>query len=210
VTFKHSTQTADYLDVTVFKGPQFTLTGKLDTKQYTKPSSSSLHLPRQSHHPESTFNSILSGTVRRSVIASSTLSNHQFEMVAKFNQFRVRGYSSHSLTGSLGFQKPEIWQDKAEFKRLRKMWLQPKDTDRATERVVALKLPYTCRTRLLQKNLNMSKLQKQIQNSCPALSRVSLGRLVIANLRTSNIRQMAKYKLPSAKEIDSHLVNPPS
>jgi hypothetical protein len=126
VTFKHSTQTADYLDVTVFKGPQFTLTGKLDTKQYTKPSSSSLHLPRQSHHPESTFNSILSGTVRRSVIASSTLSSHQFEMVAKFNQFRVRGYSSHSLTGSLGFQKPEIWQDKAEFKRLRKMWLQPK------------------------------------------------------------------------------------
>jgi len=25
VTFKHSTQSADYLDVTVFKGPQFTL-----------------------------------------------------------------------------------------------------------------------------------------------------------------------------------------
>lgn len=48
-TFKQSTQSADYLDVAVFKGPQFTLIGKLDTKQYTNPTSSSLHLPRQSH-----------------------------------------------------------------------------------------------------------------------------------------------------------------
>ena len=75
--------------------------------------------------------------MRRSVIASSTLSNHQFEMFAKFNQFRVRGYSSHSLTVSLGFQKPEIWQDKAEYKRLRKIWLKPKEADKATNRVVA-------------------------------------------------------------------------
>ena len=32
VTFKHSTRSADYLVIPMFKGPQFTLTGKLDSK----------------------------------------------------------------------------------------------------------------------------------------------------------------------------------
>ena len=101
VTFKHSTQLADYLDITVYKGPQFAPTGKFDTKQYTKPSSSSLHLPRQSHHPEFAFNSILSGTVRRSEIASSTWSRHMCEMLSKRSQFFVRGYIDKPLTRNL-------------------------------------------------------------------------------------------------------------
>ena len=196
VTFKHSTQSADYLDVTVFKGPQFTLTGKLDSKQYTKPSSSGLHLPRQSYHPESTFNSILSGTVRRSVIASSSLANHQMEMTKKRSQFNVRGYHFKSLTQSLGLQK-QTRKRKEEYKKLRASYLQPKKAPEDSNRVIALKIPFTCRTRSLQKHLNLPKFQKHIQTQCPALSRASLGRFVIANLKTRNIRQISKYRNPA-------------
>ena len=200
VTFKHSTQSADYLDITVFKGPQFTLTGKFDTKLYTKPSSSSLHLPRQSHHPESTFNSILSGTVRRSVVASSNWANHQHEMLSKRDQFFVRGYSSCSLTESLDLQKSHRRKQikkKQSFKQLRRKILQPKAAADETDRVIALKLPFTCRTMSLQKHLKVTRLQKHINTNCPALSRASLGRFVIANLRTRNIRDQAKFKPPS-------------
>ena len=200
VTFKHSTQSADYLDITVFKGPQFTLTGKFDTKLYTKPSSSALHLPRQSHHPESTFNSILSGAVRRSVVASSNWANHQHEMLSKRDQFFVRGYSSYSLTESLDLQKSHRRKQikkKQSFKQLRRKILQPKAAADETDRVIALKLPFTCRTMSLQKHLKVNRLQKHINTNCPALSRASLGRFVIANLRTRNIRDQAKFKTPS-------------
>ena len=196
VTFKHSTQSANYLDVTLFKGPQFLLTGTLDSKQFTKPSSSSLHLPRQSHHPDSTFKSILSGTVRRSVIASSSFANHQLEMIAKREQYRVRGYHNLSLTVSLGLQRQTFKRKKEEYNSLRRKYLQPKIIQKNPDRVIALKLPYTCKTNVLQKHLKMSKLQKYIHNQCPALCRVSLGRFVIANLKTKNVRDSAKYQLP--------------
>jgi hypothetical protein len=195
VTFKHSTQSADYLDVTLFKGPQFLLTGTLDSKQFTKPSSSSLHLPRQSHHPDSTFKSILSGTVRRSVIASSSFANHQLEMITKREQYRVRGYPSPSLTASLGLQRQTFKRKKEEYSSLRMKYLQPKKIRSSPDRVIALKLPYTCKTSVLEKHLKISKLQKYIDRHCPALCRASLGRFVIANLRTKTIRDSAKYQL---------------
>jgi hypothetical protein len=45
-----SSQQIDFLDVTVYKGPQFLTTGILDTKPYTKPSFTCMHLPYSSHH----------------------------------------------------------------------------------------------------------------------------------------------------------------
>ena len=117
------------LDVTVFKGPQFILISKLDNKQYTKPFSASLHFPRQSHHPDSTFQSILSGTVRSAVASCSfacSFANHQLqlEMNAKRGQYvyRVRGYSNISLTSSLGLRQTFKMQ-KEEYNNLRKKYL---------------------------------------------------------------------------------------
>ena len=85
-------------------------------------------------------------------------------------------------------------------------FLQPKNTQGSPNRVIALKLPYTCKTIVLEKHLKISKLQKYIENQCPALCRASLRRFVIANLRTKNIRDSAKYQLlkPQVK-INAHL-----
>ena len=62
-------------------------------------------------------------------------------------------------------------------------------------RVTALKIPYTSRTRTLQKDLKLSTLQDKIEHHCPVLSRASIGRFVIANFRTSNIREKTWYRI---------------
>jgi hypothetical protein len=121
-------------------------------------------------------------------------------MLRKRDQFFVRGYNSCSLTKSLGLQKQhrrQIKKKQTSFRHLRRKTLQPKAAADETDRVTALKLPFTCRAMSLQKHLKVTRLQKHISTSCPALSRASLGRFVIANLRTRNIRDQAKFKPPS-------------
>ena len=196
VTVEVSRQSVDFLDVTLYKGPQFTLTGKFDTKLYTKPSSSSLHLPRTSHHPDSTFNAILSNEMRRSVIASNSLTNHMSEMAKKQQQFRVRGYSNGVLLSRLCLQRPIRKSSQQEYWYIRQKMLKSKTQDEMKEktRVTALKIQYTCRTKTLQRNLKLSTLQDKIERSSPALSRASMGRFVIANLRTRNIREIVRHQ----------------
>ena len=81
------------------------------------------------HHPDSTFQSILSGTVRSAVASCSfacSFANHQLqlEMNAKRGQYvyRVRGYSNISLTSSLGLRQTFKMQ-KEEYNNLRKKYL---------------------------------------------------------------------------------------
>ena len=139
--------------------------------------------------------------MRRSEIASSTWSHHMSEMLSKRSQFFVRGYSDKPLTRKLGLQlsQSQIRKEKKAFRQLRRIRLQPKAAADGTDRVLALKLPYTCRTTSLQKHLKITKLQQHIENNCPALSRASLGRFVIANLKTNNVRDIAKYRSPIAE-----------
>ena len=197
VTVEVSRQSVDFLDVTLYKGPQFILTGKLDTKLYTKPSSSSLHLPRTSHHPDSTFDAILSNEMRRSVIASSSLTNHMSEMVKKQQQFRARGYSNGVLLNRLCLQRPIRKNSQQEFWYTRQRTLRGKTLDENKEKtkITALKIQYTSRTRTLQRHLKLSTLQDKIERNSPALSRASMGRFVIANLKTSNIRERIRYRI---------------
>jgi hypothetical protein len=121
-------------------------------------------------------------------------------MIAKREQYRVRGYPNPSLTASLGLQRQTFKRKKEEYSSIRMKFLQPKNTQGSPDRVIALKLPYTCNTNVLEKHLKISKLQKYIENHCPALCRASVGRFVIANLRTKNIRDSAKYQLPKPSE----------
>jgi hypothetical protein len=198
VTVEISRQSVDFLDATLYKGPQFILTGKLDTKMYTKPSSSALHLPRRSHHPDSTFNAIISNEMRRSIIASSSLGNHMREMTKKHKQFLARGYSNGVLLSRLCLQRPIGKSSQQEYWHIRQKLLRQETTYKNKKKekmkVTALKLRYTSRTRTLQKHLKLSTLQDQIERKRPALGRASMGRFVIANLRTSNIRERIRYR----------------
>ena len=73
-TLEHNPLSVDFLDVTVFKGPLFSLTHKLSTKLFTKKTASLTLLNPQSHHPGSTFKGIaLSQYLRLNRISSSLL-----------------------------------------------------------------------------------------------------------------------------------------
>lgn len=196
-----SSQSVDYLDVTLFKGPGFRQTGKLDTKLYTKPSSSHLHLPRTSHHPESTFQSILSGQKMRSIIASSCLQHHRTEMVERYKQYLARGYSREELKSML-WQSPTVqqqqaktnkWEEESKFRQLRRSLLKQKPRDEV-EKVIPLRLNYTPRTDQLSHHLNLAKLQDNIEAHNPALSRASIGRFTIANLKTQSLRGSVRQR----------------
>ena len=199
VTVEVSRQSVDFLDVTLYKGPQFILTGKLDTKLYTKPASSNLHLPRTSHHPPSTFQSILTGQKRRSIIASSSLSSHSAEMVKSYKQYSARGYGSEELRNTL-WQSPTLksaeadkWEAESRYQKLRERIL-GQESSKHTEKVMPLRLKYTPRTVQMSKTLNLQSLQKETEKNNPALSRASIGRFTIANLKTQSIRGSVRQK----------------
>ena len=183
LTVQISTQSVDFLDVTVFKGPHFLETGILDTKPYTKPSYTGMHLPFLSHHPMSTFDSILTGYQNRSVISSSSRISHMHCMVQKMKSFSGRGYPYKFLKQRL--LQETCWKQTA-FKRERKRRLQKVRTIKST-RIIPLRLKYTPRSEALSRQLSVSNLQKSIHKINPALSRVSLGKLTFCHLKTRNL-----------------------
>jgi hypothetical protein len=173
------------LDTTIFKGPRFAREGKLDIRMFTKPTSQALHLPYSSHHPPHTFKGILNGEYRRSLVVSSDRPTHCVEMVSKAKQFACRGYPMKLIAETL---LQEGTRCQAAFAR-QKEEVMRKPGPEAPSSVIALKLEYTPRSETLRRQLNMTALQNGISQACPGLSAESLGRLVIANTATSNLRE---------------------
>ena len=182
-----STESVDFLDVTVYKGHQFHQTGRLDTKPYTKPSFTGMHLHYTSHHPQSTFDSILSGFHSRSLIASSDITVHRQCMNQRVRSFRGRGYPVNLL---IRWFLQDTTRSEECFQQERERLLSKKQGSPQSERVIPLKLQYTPRTTALSSRLSVSRLQKSIQKASPALSRASLGKITVCNLRTANILEV--------------------
>jgi hypothetical protein len=57
-TYEHSDTELTFLDVTVYKGPQFNDTGLLDVKTHIKPTNKQLYIHRTSYHPKCTKTAI--------------------------------------------------------------------------------------------------------------------------------------------------------
>jgi hypothetical protein len=189
VTVERSDTSVDYLDVTVFKGDRFRQTGKVDTKLFTKPSNTELHLPYSSFHPHSTFSSILHGQHRRSLIASSSIELHTATMIQKYRGYQRRGYPTAMLNEIL---LQATTRKRKEWKRKRKVAFTGINKNR--QKVIALKLPYTNRSIQISHEISVTKLQKHIENSCPVLNRANMGRLVVANLSTPNMLDRTRPK----------------
>lgn len=185
--------------VTFYKGPRFRRTGKLDSKLYTKPTSTDMHLAYTSFHPECTFNSILEGQHRRSLIASSSVEQHTATMLEKFNGYSTRGYPTTKLMQVL---LQGTTQTEKRFREERKRALTT--ASKKQRKVIALKLPYTNRTIQLANKISVTKLQRSIQNSCPVLHRASLGRLVIAHKSTMNLMERTRPKGLMAGYLHNH------
>jgi hypothetical protein len=189
ITVYRSEQSVDYLDITVYKGTRFRSSGKVDTKLFTKPSNTELHLPYSSFHPRSTMIGIMEGQHRRSLIASSSTENHTATMLEKYQGYSTRGYPREHLNRIL---LQETTRKKAVFQWQRKQAMKPIQKERHI--VIALKLPFTHRSVQIANKISVSKLQKQIEHSCPVLHRASMGRLVVAHKSTMNMLERTRPK----------------
>ena len=163
VTVERSDSSVNYLDVTVYKGDRFRQTGRVDTKLFTKPTNTELHLPYSSFHPLSTFDSILHGQHQRSLIASSGIEQHTATMLQKYTGYLRRGYPAEKLNRIL---LQAATRQRKEFKKERERAINGISKRSQGGKVIALKLPYTHRSIQISHQISVTKLQKQIQNSC--------------------------------------------
>lgn len=95
IKLKHtqSYQSVDFLDTTVFKGPEFHITNKVDLKVYFKPTDTHALLHKTSFHPKCTF----AGIVKSQLIRFSRICTRHSDFILAtqvlFKSLRKRGYS---------------------------------------------------------------------------------------------------------------------
>ena len=70
--------------------------------------------------------------------------------------------------------------------------MRPKAKSNSSSRIIPLKLQYTPRTESLSSALSVAKLQGDIESASPALSRASLGKLTICNLKTPSLLEASR------------------
>lgn len=91
------TQQIPFLDIIVHKGPQFQLSGILDTKTFLKPTDTQELLHKKSFHPQHTFKGILkSQTLRYHRNSSNTTSLHN-SILQLHSVLKTRGYTTTFL-----------------------------------------------------------------------------------------------------------------
>ena len=87
----------DFLGVTVFKGPQISETGILDTKVFFKPTDTHQLLNKSSFHPKHTFAGIIKSQVTRFYIICSPIADFETDCAVLFKASGKRGYSKRFL-----------------------------------------------------------------------------------------------------------------
>ena len=90
-------QSIDYLDVTIFKGPNLMKNNTLDTKVFFKPTDTHQLLHKASFHPKHTFSGILKSQILRFFRISSQKSDFEHACTVLFKALRKRGYSARFL-----------------------------------------------------------------------------------------------------------------
>ena len=93
-THEYSSSAINFLDLTIFKGPQFPYTNILDTKTYQKPLNLYQYLYFTSTHPKKVFKSIIRGECIRYVRTNTTEETYCATVCAFKQRLRKRGYPS--------------------------------------------------------------------------------------------------------------------
>jgi len=96
-TFESSTNTVDFLDLTIYKGDRYNRTGILDIKPYFKKTNKFQYLQYSSSHPRKTFSSLIKGELTRLLRACSD----QLEYIKTTDKLKKafidRGYPAHLI-----------------------------------------------------------------------------------------------------------------
>lgn len=90
-------QSIDFLDTTVYKGPQFTDTHKLDIKVYFKTTDTHALLYNTSFHPQHTFKGIIKSQLLRFKRICTREENFMEAVKILFTALRERGYTRSML-----------------------------------------------------------------------------------------------------------------
>ena len=97
-THEKSDTELTFLDVTVYKGPQFLETGRLDVRTHIKPTNKQLYIHKSSYHPESAKTAIPKGETQR-YLRSNTRAETFTKITKKLKQKLIeRGYKPSELT----------------------------------------------------------------------------------------------------------------
>ena len=91
-THHTSSSTVDFLDLTIYKGPLFSITNNLDTKTYQKPHNLYQYLHYNSNHQRSVYKSIISGELTRYVRTNTLQDNYEATKNLFKQRLLARGY----------------------------------------------------------------------------------------------------------------------
>ena len=112
-----SDQSANFLDLTIFKGPSFVASKIFDVKTYSKPFSSFLYLPYHSFHPASIKRAFIKGEAIRFLRNSSSLQYFLESIQQLKKQLRKRRYPFKfidQVLASVGYHlRPQYLQKKS-------------------------------------------------------------------------------------------------
>ena len=91
-THEHSTTSINFLDLTIFKGPQFAFTNLLDTKTFQKPLNLYQYLHFSSAHPKNVFKSIIRGECIRYIRTNTTYETYKATVLLFTQRLHKRNY----------------------------------------------------------------------------------------------------------------------
>nr|XP_049575237.1 uncharacterized protein LOC125968206 [Syngnathus scovelli] len=97
LTAQISEREINFLDTTIFKGPEFNTTGKLDVRVFFKPTDTHALLHKQSFHPKHTFKGLIYSQLLRFERICTRSEDREEATRVLFKALRQRGYSRSFL-----------------------------------------------------------------------------------------------------------------
>ena len=112
-TWEVSQEAVTFLDLDIYKGPQFEATAKLDTKLHFKSTNKFQYLHFKSAHPRSVFRSVARGEYTRALRATTSIAEFQKTIAKISRHLHQRGYPqklTRDLTPDYSSRQKVLWK----------------------------------------------------------------------------------------------------
>ncbi|XP_065893450.1 uncharacterized protein [Dysidea avara] len=119
-TAEYNRERITFLDVDIYKGPNFSTTHNLDFQTHIKPTNPQLHVQAQSYHPESTKKGIIIGETKRLLRTNSRRETFSHFVNKYTTQMTRGGYSLNYIkkfTNKIHFKDRDLLLNKATVKK---------------------------------------------------------------------------------------------
>ena len=137
ITYEIHDDHVTFLDLTFYKGPNWSGTNHLDVKLYTKPANAFLYKTFDSAAPRSQYIGVILGGITRLIIRNSELQHFRTDLSDLYRRLKARGYATSFL--NTHFSKSHTWSERPQL--LNKVTAPKPASD--TERVFTFAVPYS-------------------------------------------------------------------